>query len=92
MTMAHETIQVQNLKCGGCAKTIETRLSNIPGVSKISIDIETSRISFLVDSANTKENILEVLHVLGYPEVGNSNSLVSKATSYISCAIGKISQ
>ncbi len=35
--------------------------------------------------------MLETLRKLGYPEVGDSNSLINKATSYISCAVGKIS-
>jgi len=89
--MTQKSIQIQNLKCAGCAKTIETQLNNISGLSELQIDIENSLVSFSTDSHNTEENILELLKKLGYPAEGTSNSLINKATSYVSCAIGKIS-
>ena len=35
--------------------------------------------------------VKEKLKTLGYPEDGEANSLGSKAKSYVSCAIGKMS-
>ena len=35
--------------------------------------------------------VKEKLKTLGYPEDGEVNSLGSKAKSYVSCAIGKMS-
>ena len=39
-------ILVQNLKCGGCAHTISTKLSEIKNISNLNIDIDEGKISF----------------------------------------------
>ncbi len=88
--MIDKTIKVQNLKCGGCAKTIETRLSNIEGLYNLSIDITSSSIHFTLVEESLKKEVSSTLKSLGYPEIGSSNTLINKATSYVSCAIGKI--
>ena len=40
------SITVQNLKCGGCAKTITSKLSTIENISNLMVDIEGSKVSF----------------------------------------------
>ena len=85
------TVQVQNLKCGGCAKTITTKLSRIENISDISIEVEKSEITFDYDSEITLLNAKEALKNAGYPEINDDNSLITKAKSYVSCAIGKVS-
>ncbi len=82
---------VQNLKCGGCANTITTKISALENISNVTVDIETSTVTF---EAVSEENIVQVktkLATIGYPEVGDSNSVVSKAKSFVSCATGKMS-
>jgi hypothetical protein len=37
-----------------------------------------------------REEVIDKLNFLGYPEKGN-NSLLSQAKSYVSCAVGKMS-
>lgn len=82
-------IQIENLKCGGCAATIKKGISNIEGVSDITIDIEKSLISIVSKSENLDE-IKNKLSKLGYPEVGDKNTVLHKAKSFVSCAVGRI--
>lgn len=86
------TIKVQNLKCGGCANTIITKLSALETISLVEVDNETSDVSF--DYLN-KENLLVVeqkLSALGYPSVTDTNSIISRAKSFVSCASGRMSK
>lgn len=80
-------IEVENIKCGGCINSIKNALTKIEGVSEVSIDKETETIE--VESSTEREEIIKILSNLGYPEKGN-NTLLKKAKSYISCAIGKM--
>lgn len=82
-------IFIQNLKCGGCAKTITNNLSNINSVENIEINIENSSIT-LVHEEDKLTEIKQVLKKIGYPEAGENNNLIDKAKSYMSCAVGKI--
>ncbi|MEN9489454.1 MAG: hypothetical protein RL494_1719 [Bacteroidota bacterium] len=83
-------LQVQNLKCNGCANTITTKLSHIDNISAISIEVETSEIAFDYDSESTLLHAKEALKNAGYPEINEDNPLFTKAKSYVSCAIGKV--
>lgn len=85
------SIIVQNLKCGGCAKTIYTQLEKLKSLSDIEVEIESSKVSF---SYNDMESALEAkrtLKSLGYPSITDRNSMVDKTKSFFSCASGKIS-
>ena len=82
-------IEIENLKCGGCAATIKKGLLALDGVTEIEIDIEKS----IVSIASEKENLEEIklkLSKLGYPEVGDANTIVHKAKSFVSCAVGRM--
>lgn len=83
-------IYVQNLKCGGCANTIANKLKDIEGISNINVNVDESLIT-LNCSEIILEKVKETLKKAGYPEDGEFNSLGSKAKSYVSCAIGKMS-
>jgi copper chaperone len=82
-------IKIENLKCGGCAATIKKGLLSIENVSDILVDVANDTVSI------TSENVLidvikEKLSKLGYPEVGDKNTIVHKAKSFVSCAVGRI--
>lgn len=84
-----QEIQIENLKCGGCAATIVKGLSAISGVEDVNVDVETSIVSFSSD----KEQLIEIkekLSGLGYPEVGDKNTVLHKAKSFVSCAVGRV--
>ena len=84
-------IEIQNLKCGGCVKTVTTNIESIDGVHTVSVDKETSIVSVDVDSEEVLNRVKEKLYDLGYPEAGEENSLGRKAKSMVSCAVGKMS-
>ncbi|MDC1104257.1 heavy-metal-associated domain-containing protein [Polaribacter sp.] len=82
-------IKIENLKCGGCAATIKKGLLSIENVSDVLVDVANDTVSI------TSENVLidvikEKLSKLGYPEVGDKNTIVHKAKSFVSCAVGRI--
>ena len=81
-----ETVQVVNIKCWGCKKTISSELEKI-WATNISIDIESQKVSFQGD----RDIVLQKLASIGYPEYRSkqAKSLLKKARSFISCAIGK---
>ena len=82
-------IQIENLKCGGCASTIKKGILAIEGVSEIDIDIEKSIVSITSEIENVEEIKLK-LSKLGYPEVGDKNTVLHKAKSFVSCAVGRM--
>ncbi len=86
------TIKIQNLKCGGCANTIITKVSSLENVKEVTVNVEDSTVTFNTPSEKEIENVKNKLSVLGYPAEGENNSVISKAKSYVSCATGKMSQ
>lgn len=82
-------IQIENLKCGGCAATIKKGISAINGVNDVAVDVENSIVTIDSENANLVE-IKEKLSNLGYPEVGDKNTVLHKAKSFVSCAVGKM--
>jgi len=89
--MSYE-IAVENIKCGGCANTISTRLLEDERVDGVSVDVERGLVQ-IEGAADTRQTIVEHLASLGYPEVGSVEGLkaaTAKAKSFVSCAIGRI--
>jgi copper chaperone CopZ len=84
------SIVVQNLKCGGCANTITTKLSQLENVLDIIVNTETSSVSFVTGSTEDAIMVKEKLKALGYPSIEDDNRVLTKAKSYLSCATGKI--
>ncbi|MEN9699543.1 MAG: hypothetical protein RLZZ301_741 [Bacteroidota bacterium] len=78
---------IENLKCSGCVNTVKKGLIAIAGVEAVEVDLAKGRIQ--IEGAVAAEIVRETLLKMGYPEVGH-NTFKAKATSYISCAIGKI--
>jgi len=83
-------IVVENLKCHGCANTIENGLNEMPGVKNISVDIQSSQVTIDHDDNISIDTYLKKLIQLGYPQTGDPNTLLTKAKSYVSCAIGRM--
>ena len=87
-----KTVQVENLKCGGCASTIKKGLISIDGIETVDIAIETSEIIIQSENEEVIALAIKKLSNMGYPQVGDPNSMLKKAKSYVSCAVGKINQ
>ena len=86
-----QEIYIENLKCGGCATTIKKGISSIQGVEDIEVNVEASLVTF-----NAAEDSLDkakgILAKLGYPEVGDKNTMFHKVKSFVSCATGKMTK
>lgn len=68
--------------------SIKTALLKIKGVTAVDIFKEEDKVS-VTGVAVEREDVVTQLASLGYPEKG-SNSLVSRAKSFVSCAVGRI--
>lgn len=84
------SLHIQNLKCGGCAHTVTTKLSAIEHVENVHVDVENDTVSFDFVSETDLENVKQKLLTLGYPAVGEANPLSAKAKSFVSCAMGRM--
>lgn len=81
------TIEVENIKCGGCMNSIKTALQQMEGVQEVNIDKDTETVT--IESDSDIEPFIQKLNDLGYAQKGN-NSLLKKAKSYVSCAVGNL--
>ncbi len=88
------SIQVDNIKCGGCASQISGKLLKLAFVTSVEVDVENGSISGDMDGEHSVE-IQATLASMGYPPVGSQHGLEalgSKAKSFVSCAIGTMSK
>ena len=83
-------LEIQNLKCHGCAHTITSRLKNIEGIDEILVDNENNTVAFTYGSTQDLEEAKTLLSKLGYPIVGDKNPFAKKAKSFVSCAVGRV--
>ncbi len=65
--MSQETFTVQNVKCGGCSSAIEAGIGEMEGVSSVSVDIESGKVTVDGDSLK-RADLSGKLAELGYPE------------------------
>lgn len=82
-------IYIENLKCGGCAATIKKGILSVDGVSEINVIVDESLIE-VTSKSDVITAVKEKLSKMGYPEVGDDNTILHKAKSYVSCATGKM--
>jgi copper chaperone len=85
-------IQIENLKCGGCANTIIKGLGAIDGVTDVVVNNDSNQVS-MTASDTLRPAVLEKLKSMGYPELGSVSGLASgiaTAKSFVSCAIGRV--
>ena len=84
------TINIENLKCNGCASTIKKGLLKFDQISDIKVNIPRSAVIIhFEESHNSIPKFKEKLALMGYPEAGNNNTF-SVAKSFVSCAIGRV--
>ncbi len=88
--MIMTTIEILNLKCGGCANTIKKGIVSIKGISDVTIDMESSKVTVDTDDESVILSVKKKLSKMGYPEIGDANTMLHKAKSFVSCATGRI--
>lgn len=81
------SIEVENIKCGGCMNSIQSGLLSIEGVNSVVIDKASEIIT--IETTSEIQPLLNKLSAMGYPQKGE-NSLLKKAISHVSCATGKL--
>jgi copper chaperone len=85
-------IEVENIKCGGCAGSIRKGLMGLDGVGAVDVDIESGVVEVQADDGLRPE-IARKLAAMGYPETGTVRGLKSasaQAKSFVSCAVGRM--
>ena len=91
--MSTLTIAIENLKCGGCARSIVKGLGELPGVTNVEVRHEDQTVTVEADPG-AREGIVAKLESMGYPEVGSVAGIaagLANAKSFVSCAIGRMS-
>ena len=85
-------ISVENIKCGGCANTISSKLTPLYYINACEVDVEKGIVTITGDASFIAEAALVLLKA-GYPETGTAAGLKAakaKAKSFVSCAVGKM--
>ena len=90
-----QTFKVENIKCGGCASTLKSKLLEDFGEVEVNLELEPREIT--LDITDEKiESLREALLSLGYPmegeDLGFLQNNTAKAKSFVSCAIGKFEE
>jgi copper chaperone len=86
-------IEIENLKCGGCERSILNGLGAMDGVGSVSVDREKQTVQ-VVASPALRKAVTDKLRAMGYPEKGSVSGLdagLANAKSFVSCAIGRMS-
>jgi copper chaperone CopZ len=91
-----KTVEVNNVRCGGCANTIKSSLKK-EGFTDVDVDLscEPRKVTVGITDEAQVAQLRAVLRKLGYPfsdeEIKLADSATLKAKSFVSCAIGKFS-
>lgn len=88
-----QSFKVDNVKCGGCANTLKTKLEPLFGDITVNLEQQPREITLDID-AERIEALRSELKALGYPmsdeTLGFIDNQSAKAKSFVSCAVGKI--
>ena len=83
-------IEIVNLKCNGCVNTVKKGVLSIEGVNGVEVDLDASKVIVPTDSEKIIIQVKEKLSKMGYPELGDANTMLHKAKSFVSCATGRM--
>ena len=85
-------IEIDNLKCGGCERSILKGLGAIEEISDIVVNREEQSVQFS-GNESVRQEVAAKLRSMGYPEKGSLRGLdagLANAKSFVSCAIGRV--
>jgi len=84
--------KVQNVKCGGCANTLKTKLHDEFGEIEVNLEVMPREITLNI-AKEKEQSLRKALRLLGYPMADENLGIVEdvsvKAKSFVSCAVGK---
>lgn len=88
-----QTYKVLNVKCGGCANTLKTKLHDEFGEVKVNLDVEPREITLDIEEEQLPA-LRKKLISLGYPmsdeNLSKFGEVSTNAKSFVSCAVGKM--
>jgi copper chaperone CopZ len=84
-------VKVHNIKCDGCANTIVNKLERIHGVNTVAVLPEEGKVRISYHDETDLVAAIYKLNQLGYPLDSAGNTFGRKASSYLSCAMGRLS-
>lgn len=67
--MAVETLNlsVRGMTCGNCVRTVERKLASTPGVTKVTVDLESAKADIEYDAGLVRPEVLaNAVRDLGY--------------------------
>lgn len=65
--MTTKTFEVPNISCGHCTHTIETEVSELEGVRRVSADVDSKHVTVEWDDPATWEQIEDLLKEIDFP-------------------------
>ncbi len=83
-------VEIVNLKCNGCVNTVKKGVLSIEGVNGVEVDLDASKVIVPTDDEKIIIQVKEKLSKMGYPELGDANTMLHKAKSFVSCATGRM--
>ncbi|WP_297441667.1 heavy-metal-associated domain-containing protein [Sulfurimonas sp.] len=90
--MPKKNFQVQNVKCGGCANTLTSKLQDKFGDIQVNLEVMPREITLDIQDQDITE-LRQALKTLGYPmadeNLGFMQNTTAQAKSFVSCAVGK---
>ena len=88
-----QTFEVLNVKCGGCANTLTSKLADEFGEVKVNLDVEPREITLEIEESQIPA-LRTALKALGYPmsdeDLSTLEGFTTTAKSFVSCAVGKM--
>ena len=85
-----KTIEILNLKCGGCVNTVKKGLLYVDVIDEVEVDLENSKVMIPTEDEQVLIEVKKKLSKMGYPEIGDANTIMHKAKSFVSCASGRL--
>ncbi|MEA2048119.1 MAG: heavy metal transporter [Campylobacterota bacterium] len=88
-----QTFEVLNVKCGGCANTLKTKLFSEFGEVTVNLEVEPRQITLDI-AESALPSLRTKLKGLGYPmsdeDLSTIEGFSTTAKSFVSCAVGKM--
>ena len=88
-----QTFEVINVKCGGCASTLKTKLADEFGEVDVNLEVEPRQITLDIEESAIPA-LRTSLKKLGYPmsdeDLTTIEGFSTTAKSFVSCAVGKM--
>ena len=91
-----KSFRALNIKCGGCANTVQQSLKDDFGEVEVDLEQEPRVVTLDIKDEEHEKLFRKKMRGLGYPmedeNLGAFTATGLKAKSFVSCAVGKMSK